>query len=883
MDPFKVLGVSESSIKGQSDLEKVRHRSKELYKRYCKEKRESDAKRVEEAFELVKTKIRRRFGASKSSYVPPAAGPTVKPPVSGSKPVTELEGPSPAPVSSPFSPEIAGPSPLPSPAKSLGEADAATTVGVTPAPAAVSPPVARATTGVGGATKTASVQKASDLDLLRDEQVKRQRSSAREVAKQVSSRGGSGTTRPLTRTTSRPELPHGGAGCVGGGTETVLPGTTKRGVETPLPGAHKRARTAGVSSVGPGGVPVFVALSGASKQPARRLTPYVCGCGKTFEPKSLPRCVPTATDETFVCPACRFRSMDPLNPVLDGHRGVLKLLVIQPPLVPKESRTEAAFKFHVNVPKIHLWRKQGHNVEVRMCCLNTFQVSHTWTKSLAFKLNGRQAFKIQAPPPGHKRRDVPKRISAELKPGNNTVEVSVVDPCVQRYALAVVRTCPQLPRQLCKRVDVMNEEKSKLRVHNLLFTSLLEGSGQEVQCAGSDRCRLVCPITLARIETPARGRSCRHLQCFDLQGYLLSNMRMRNYNNRWRCPVCDLALRPPKDLFVDTYLLTILGKTSSEDEEVAFDEEGTWRVTARAPSPAPSSSEDDGGPGRWRFPTLPDTSDVVGQASSADVTTVADTNGGSETATQFPSEGPSARSPEVLFTLTVEDEASASASLVAGPASPGHGDDQQHGDGVDSDTVAGEDYEAAISSSSEADFGSPVASDPYGEVDYLEDVDEDGEVVWSDPYADEEKADADPILGDPAAATLASTAVGEVPSANGSLNVTVFESAKPVANGTTKVAASVSRATNLQAARSGATAGANGDGELPRRTAPPMPAPCREEEIRPRSVQQSRLTKDSECTSSGEVSSPDGEDSESQSEYEYESESESEPEVVVLG
>lgn len=45
---------------------------------------------------------------------------------------------------------------------------------------------------------------------------------------------------------------------------------------------------------------------------------------------------------------------------------------------------------------------------------------------------------------------------------------------------------------------------------------------------------LKCTITTKRIALPARGRDCKHIQCFDLEAYLALNCERGN----WRCPVC---------------------------------------------------------------------------------------------------------------------------------------------------------------------------------------------------------------------------------------------------------------------------------------------------------------------------------------------------------
>lgn len=59
---FKILGVPDGGLRTREDFDKVRQRSKELYKRYAADKtRQGDAKRVCEAFELIKQKYEKRL------------------------------------------------------------------------------------------------------------------------------------------------------------------------------------------------------------------------------------------------------------------------------------------------------------------------------------------------------------------------------------------------------------------------------------------------------------------------------------------------------------------------------------------------------------------------------------------------------------------------------------------------------------------------------------------------------------------------------------------------------------------------------------------------------------------------------------------------------
>jgi len=58
---------------------------------------------------------------------------------------------------------------------------------------------------------------------------------------------------------------------------------------------------------------------------------------------------------------------------------------------------------------------------------------------------------------------------------------------------------------------------------------------QQQQGGGGQQCAkisLKCPITKSRIRLPARGHECKHVQCFDLEAYLMINSE----RGSWRCP-----------------------------------------------------------------------------------------------------------------------------------------------------------------------------------------------------------------------------------------------------------------------------------------------------------------------------------------------------------
>lgn len=76
----------------------------------------------------------------------------------------------------------------------------------------------------------------------------------------------------------------------------------------------------------------------------------------------------------------------------------------------------------------------------------------------------------------------------------------------------------------------------------------------------TQRFKLSCPITLMRMMIPARGRHCRHLQCFDLESFIQVTKGSKAFNNRWKCPECPLILRTDVlvvDKFVEDILRTV--------------------------------------------------------------------------------------------------------------------------------------------------------------------------------------------------------------------------------------------------------------------------------------------------------------------------------------
>merc|ERR1719326_2428368 len=64
--------------------------------------------------------------------------------------------------------------------------------------------------------------------------------------------------------------------------------------------------------------------------------------------------------------------------------------------------------------------------------------------------------------------------------------------------MALVRSSPMVPKEMCRSVPCHGVEDCKQRVKDLLFSSMLEGCVEEFQAAASDHSRLLCPISGCR-------------------------------------------------------------------------------------------------------------------------------------------------------------------------------------------------------------------------------------------------------------------------------------------------------------------------------------------------------------------------------------------------
>merc|ERR1712137_808951 len=141
-------------------------------------------------------------------------------------------------------------------------------------------------------------------------------------------------------------------------------------------------------------------------------------CVVDSEPAICSNCSRMESLAAGLCLPCRFRVMDPFRPVLKAE----DVLHIVPTL-------QASLAFSLDLPRLRQWRKEGHDVEVRGLrkCKNTNDRHHpihqAWPRYLDLEVNSHKVVTVKPPLRGHKRRDVPQSISANLRRDENKVKL----------------------------------------------------------------------------------------------------------------------------------------------------------------------------------------------------------------------------------------------------------------------------------------------------------------------------------------------------------------------------------------------------------------------------------------------------------------------------
>ncbi|KAJ7417799.1 Zinc finger MIZ domain-containing protein 2 [Willisornis vidua] len=227
--------------------------------------------------------------------------------------------------------------------------------------------------------------------------------------------------------------------------------------------------------------------------------------------------------------------------------------------------------FHLR-PTVHqtlMWRS---DLELQFKCYHheDRQMNTNWPASVQVSVN---ATPLTIERGDNKTSHKPLHLKHVCQPGRNTIQITVTACCCLVHRPSVRSVLQGL---LKKRLLPAEHCITKIKRN---FSSVAASSGNAT-LNGEDgveqtaiKVSLKCPITFRRIQLPARGHDCKHVQCFDLESYLQLNCE----RGTWRCPVCNKTALL-EGLEVDQYMWGILNAIqNSEFEEVTIDPTCSWR------------------------------------------------------------------------------------------------------------------------------------------------------------------------------------------------------------------------------------------------------------------------------------------------------------------
>ncbi|XP_052054163.1 zinc finger MIZ domain-containing protein 2 isoform X2 [Apodemus sylvaticus] len=204
------------------------------------------------------------------------------------------------------------------------------------------------------------------------------------------------------------------------------------------------------------------------------------------------------------------------------------------------------------------------------------QMNTNWPASVQVSVN---ATPLSIERGDNKTSHKPLYLKHVCQPGRNTIQITVTACCCSHlFVLQLVhRPSVRSVLQGLLKKRLLPAEHCITKIKRNFSSGTIPGTpgpnGEDGVEQTAIKVSLKCPITFRRIQLPARGHDCRHIQCFDLESYLQLNCE----RGTWRCPVCNKTALL-EGLEVDQYMLGILIYIHNSDyEEITIDPTCSWK------------------------------------------------------------------------------------------------------------------------------------------------------------------------------------------------------------------------------------------------------------------------------------------------------------------
>ncbi|RYP65040.1 hypothetical protein DL769_006450 [Monosporascus sp. CRB-8-3] len=226
----------------------------------------------------------------------------------------------------------------------------------------------------------------------------------------------------------------------------------------------------------------------------------------------------------------------------------------------------------------------------------------TWPEHIFMEVNGNP---LGIRRKAHHSRDLPVEISALLVPGDNSLNVSIpLDNRISRnqHPMVAIELIEILSHSailhMVKAKGTISADETRDIIKGRLTGSSGRGDDDELAMVDSElSIDLADPFTFSIFTIPVRGKSCTHLECFDLETWLNTRLGKKSicacgtgpdcqkckepsFVDKWKCPLCDGDARP-YSLRIDEFLSKVRARLEQENKlrtkSILVSADGSWR------------------------------------------------------------------------------------------------------------------------------------------------------------------------------------------------------------------------------------------------------------------------------------------------------------------
>ncbi|KAI7898458.1 uncharacterized protein BX663DRAFT_524787 [Cokeromyces recurvatus] len=210
---------------------------------------------------------------------------------------------------------------------------------------------------------------------------------------------------------------------------------------------------------------------------------------------------------------------------------------------------------------------------------NTSERKCDWPASVRVELNGRelhlQKRQKHTSPNGQVTyigKDLPFDLTKLIKVGENTLGLHQFGcACSFRFSVQIHTRFSENWILHHVHNTLISVKDSETMIDNLLGNNQTNDDDDIMVIQESVKLRLKCPITMKRMKQPVRGQNCKHVDCFDLEGYLIVN---KTRNPVWQCPHCSTVVGP-KSLARDALTEKLLKELPKNVVEIEYTQDHT--------------------------------------------------------------------------------------------------------------------------------------------------------------------------------------------------------------------------------------------------------------------------------------------------------------------